>query len=105
MKQWRILTLAQTRPLAPSESDPERRRGARMKERPGQVTQPFTEAIAATVADAKKIRLLPNEPHSSTSKPLISSRIATVLGLPTDKFVWTYAGTSGWRRGWRPLSM
>jgi glycosyltransferase involved in cell wall biosynthesis len=63
------------------------------------VTEPFQEAIAKRIDDPEKISLVPN---GTTQFWLDGSQLEpdrAELGLPTDQFVWTFAGNVGLAQG------
>jgi glycosyltransferase involved in cell wall biosynthesis len=63
------------------------------------VTEPFRQSIAARVRDIDKIHLLPN---GTTQLYLDAAKLEpdrAALGLPEDKFIWTYAGNVGVAQG------
>jgi colanic acid biosynthesis glycosyl transferase WcaI len=63
------------------------------------VTEPFVRAIAANVDDPEKITLVPN---GTTQFWLDAARLEpdrAALGLPEDRFVWTFAGNVGKAQG------
>ncbi len=63
------------------------------------VTEPFREDISGRVADPGKITIVPN----GTTRDWLAAGEAEVsraeLGLPEDRFVWTYAGNLGIAQG------
>ena len=63
------------------------------------VTEPFRADIAAKVDDPGKITIVPN----GTTRDWLAAGEVDVdrgeLGLPTDRFVWTYAGNLGIAQG------
>jgi glycosyltransferase involved in cell wall biosynthesis len=63
------------------------------------VTEPFREDIAAKVEDGDKIEVIPN----GTTREFLDAGELEVdraeLGLPGDRFVWTYAGNVGIAQG------
>ena len=63
------------------------------------VTEPFREDIAGRVADPGKITIVPN----GTTRAWLEAGETEVdrgeLGLPADRFVWTYAGNLGIAQG------
>jgi glycosyltransferase involved in cell wall biosynthesis len=63
------------------------------------VTEPFRADIAAKVADPGKIAIVPN---GTTRKWMRAGEVdpdRAGLGLPADRFVWTYAGNLGIAQG------
>jgi glycosyltransferase involved in cell wall biosynthesis len=63
------------------------------------VTGPFRESIAAKVGDDENIHLIPN---GTTRLYLDAANLEpnrASLGLPPDKFIWTYAGNVGVAQG------
>jgi glycosyltransferase involved in cell wall biosynthesis len=63
------------------------------------VTEPFREHIAALTQDREKISVIPN----GTTRLWLDVGNVEVdrigLGIPTDRFVWTYAGNVGLAQG------
>jgi glycosyltransferase involved in cell wall biosynthesis len=63
------------------------------------VTEPFREHIDARIQDREKITVIPN----GTTRLWLDIGNAEVdrvgLGIPTDRFVWTYAGNVGLAQG------
>jgi len=63
------------------------------------VTRPFCRVIASKTSDPSKVHLLPN---GTTRLWVDGARVEasrSELGLPTDRFVWTYAGNLGIAQG------
>ncbi len=58
-------------------------------------TEPFREHIAARVRDRAKVHVIPNGTTAAWLQAGADEPQRTAVGLPADRFVWTYAGNVG----------
>jgi glycosyltransferase involved in cell wall biosynthesis len=63
------------------------------------VTEPFRQQIAATVDDPEKLTVIANGTTREWMKAGEQEPDREGVGLPMDKFVWTYAGNLGLAQG------
>jgi colanic acid biosynthesis glycosyl transferase WcaI len=63
------------------------------------VTPPFAEHVAASCSTAKAIHLVPNGTTRFWLEESIVPPERSALGLPEDRFIWTYAGNVGTAQG------
>lgn len=58
-------------------------------------TEPFREHIAARAPDSRKVHVIPNGTTGAWLEAGEAEPQRAALGLPADRFVWTYAGNVG----------